>query len=380
MTDHSKYNNGFTADDIERYHNGKMSLQEMHQLEKAAMEDPFLADALEGYAFTATASEDQAWLQSQLQAKTEGAKVVPIKRFNRNQFLRIAALFILLIGCGWAVYQFGFNKEHNDLAVAKVPEVKNASPLKEETTSNEATLNQSPTDTDTNVNIRSEGDDADLRTQKTTIENKENGVVALSTQNRHTGRIDGPEVEDKNKRMMKLPQNQTEGLESATVANEIDGLFTKADSSKAREIDSNNRGFIASAPQTVTPGKDNVIVLQRNKNSEPVAEVTLGKSMKDSAHRRPSITFEEAVPEKGSQYFDDYIAENLELPEEELQKNLSGEVKLSFDVNEAGEAINIKVIKSLCMECDKQAIRLLQQGPKWVKKKNTKKGTISIKF
>ena len=49
MTDHSKYNNGFTAGDFERYHNGSMSPLEMHQLEKAAMEDPFLADALEGY-------------------------------------------------------------------------------------------------------------------------------------------------------------------------------------------------------------------------------------------------------------------------------------------------------------------------------------------
>jgi hypothetical protein len=380
MTDHSKYNNGFTADDIERYHSGKMSPLEMHQLEKAAMEDPFLADALEGYAFTPTASEDRVWLQSQLQAKTEGAKVVPVKRFNTNQFLRIAALFVLLIGCGWAVYQFGFNKKDNDLAVAKAPEVKNDSPLKEETTSNEATLNQSLTNKDTNANTRPEADDTNLNTQKTTIENKGDGVVALSTQNRHTGRINGTEEQDKTKRMMKLPQNQTEGLESASVANKIDGLFTKADSSNKKEIDSSNRDFVASAPQTVTPGKDNVIVLQRNKNSEPVAEVILGKSMKDSAHRRPSITFEEAVPEKGSQYFDDYIAQNLELPEEELQKNLSGEVKLSFDVNEAGEAVNIKVVKSLCNECDKQAIRLLQQGPKWVKKKNTKKGTVSIKF
>ena len=85
MTDHSKYNNGFTAGDFERYHNGSMSPLEMHQLEKAAMEDPFLADALEGYAFTQTPGEDRAWLQSQLQAKTEGAKVVPIKRFNTKQ-------------------------------------------------------------------------------------------------------------------------------------------------------------------------------------------------------------------------------------------------------------------------------------------------------
>ena len=76
MTDSSKYNNGFTVDDIERYYSGKMSPVEMHQLEKAAMEDPFLADALEGYAYTQTPAEDRAWLQSQLQSKTENSSYV----------------------------------------------------------------------------------------------------------------------------------------------------------------------------------------------------------------------------------------------------------------------------------------------------------------
>ena len=98
MTDSSKYNNGFTAGDIERYYSGKMSPIEMHQLEKAAMEDPFLADALEGYAHTQTPAEDRAWLESQIQAKTEGAKVVPVSGFNKGRFLRIAAMFVLLIG------------------------------------------------------------------------------------------------------------------------------------------------------------------------------------------------------------------------------------------------------------------------------------------
>src|SRR5687767_6725185 len=106
MTDHSKYNNGFTAQDIERYHSGQMSSLEMHQLEKAAMEDPFLADALEGYSYTQTPKQDRDYLQSQLQSKIAGAKIIPVRRFNNNQFLRIAALFILLAGCGWAVYQF----------------------------------------------------------------------------------------------------------------------------------------------------------------------------------------------------------------------------------------------------------------------------------
>ncbi len=40
----------FTAADIEKYHKGLLSAKERHDLEKAALDDPFLADALEGYA------------------------------------------------------------------------------------------------------------------------------------------------------------------------------------------------------------------------------------------------------------------------------------------------------------------------------------------
>jgi hypothetical protein len=39
----------YTAADIEKYWKGTLSAAEMHAMEKAAMDDPFLADALEGY-------------------------------------------------------------------------------------------------------------------------------------------------------------------------------------------------------------------------------------------------------------------------------------------------------------------------------------------
>lgn len=131
--------------------------------------------------------------------------------------------------------------------------------------------------------------------------------------------------------------------------------------------------------QTVTPGKENVIVLQRAKNTQ-MPEVVLNKSKSDSTHRRPQIVFEEAEPEKGTNYYNDYIAENLKIPEDVDFKATSGEVKLSFDVDDAGVAVNIKVEKSLCEECDKEAIRILQEGPKLVKKKKGKKGKLSIRF
>src|SRR5690242_12141025 len=39
----------YSLADIQRYLQGGMNAREMHDLERAALEDPFLADALEGY-------------------------------------------------------------------------------------------------------------------------------------------------------------------------------------------------------------------------------------------------------------------------------------------------------------------------------------------
>ena len=43
--DHSK---NYTSADIQQYLDGKMDAAEMHAFEKALMDDPFLADAMEG--------------------------------------------------------------------------------------------------------------------------------------------------------------------------------------------------------------------------------------------------------------------------------------------------------------------------------------------
>ena len=70
--------NSYTAKDIERYHSGELSPVEMHAMEKAALDDPFLSDALEGYAFTQTASSDLSTLQQRLENRIQKEKKKPV--------------------------------------------------------------------------------------------------------------------------------------------------------------------------------------------------------------------------------------------------------------------------------------------------------------
>ena len=195
MTEDSKYYQRFTAEDIERYYNGKMSSLEMHQLEKAAMEDPMLADALEGYAHTSTPVQDMEFLRAQLQSKTERGKLVPVsKGFGKNQFLRIAALFILLAGCGWAVYQFGFNEPASNAVAVKAPAMPPAATDSNqimESTTQPAADSKEITDqrtAGTESAAAQSKENTNASSQITTIQNDGRGTVSISTQNRHTGK------------------------------------------------------------------------------------------------------------------------------------------------------------------------------------------------
>ncbi|HZH96503.1 MAG TPA: hypothetical protein VEY06_11485, partial [Flavisolibacter sp.] len=86
----------YGAEDFQRYHRGTMPAAERHALEKAALEDPFLGDALEGYVHTANADADAAELKKRLAVRLQKEpKVVPFGKKNSFHWLRIAAMFFV---------------------------------------------------------------------------------------------------------------------------------------------------------------------------------------------------------------------------------------------------------------------------------------------
>ena len=98
----------YTAKDIEQYLAGNLSPQQMHAMEKAALDDPFLAEAMEGYE----AMKGKEWnstlvaLREEVAAKGAVAKVIPLHRSKSNWWKAAAA--ILIIG-GGATFTILFN-------------------------------------------------------------------------------------------------------------------------------------------------------------------------------------------------------------------------------------------------------------------------------
>ena len=132
----------YTAADIEKYWKGKLSASEMHAIEKAAMDDPFLADALEGYKKTNWADSDLSSLKERLD-KRVGA-FIPVINLKRKRFtwVRVAAAVIIIVGVGLLVQQLVFNdQKNNSIAV-----------LEQNDKKSESVANNNPVKTDDSIN------------------------------------------------------------------------------------------------------------------------------------------------------------------------------------------------------------------------------------
>jgi hypothetical protein len=124
MSDNQKHNQSYSASDIQHYLEGKLSPAEMHALEKAAMDDPLLSDALEGMEWNGRQqnifASDMEELRKRLQER--------IRQQKRNRIFpfilrwRAAAAWLLLAGAGTLSYFFLTRKADTDRNISLIRE------------------------------------------------------------------------------------------------------------------------------------------------------------------------------------------------------------------------------------------------------------------
>ncbi|MEO6667953.1 MAG: carboxypeptidase-like regulatory domain-containing protein [Ferruginibacter sp.] len=139
----------YTAADLQRYHSGSMTEAEMHALEKAAMDDPFLAEALEGYAYTSSAENDLLELKKRLQENNEKKKVFILFSKKNMAWLSAAAVLVFILGTVFITLKL--NTHSNEVKLAKNEDRKQKQVL-EKASSDLATENKQsyqPTPADT---------------------------------------------------------------------------------------------------------------------------------------------------------------------------------------------------------------------------------------
>jgi hypothetical protein len=470
--------NIFTAADIEKYHKGQLSAKRMHDIEKAALDDPFLADALEGFALPGlNIDADLEELQNRLSEKQKDqAKVVSMtKGAGSFRWLRAAAMVVVLLGAALVSYQLLFKPDNAEIALTNNPDPKTDqvtgeskqsikdvdSNFKDEVSEKptiETIGNKAPEIKANENNDKTLTNNGSVTTEQATINQQAGDIPVIKTapaispekkplEANHDTRNEIVKEETAPKKDLDI-NKQKEGREAfAKIAREKDSenlarqraaviasskpTANRADNSyqtnnffRGRVTDANNNPLpFANIVNTidnvgtytdakgnftlVSPSdslmnvqvralgfENNRIELRSDISSNQIKlqeDKTVSARVLDTVKRNyairsrdASMTFEEPEPADGWSSYDSYIANNLsDIPEAYVIKKNTGSdaVELSFEVNKFGDPINIRIEKSLCDKCDKEAIRLIKEGPKWKRKaRKGKRTTVTVPF
>ncbi len=78
-----------------------------------------------------------------------------------------------------------------------------------------------------------------------------------------------------------------------------------------------------------------------------------------------SIVDQQPKPPDGMDGFYKYVANNLRYPDQAKAKHTEGKVFVQFIVDKTGKLRDIKVAKGIGNGCDEEAVRLVENAPKW---------------
>lgn len=303
------------------YIKGSRKGKSAHRLEKEAMQDPFLSDALEGY--------DKV-KGNHVRSLTNLQKQITSKSRKKSDALRnwsIAATILLLIGVsGFFILQKGPDYSTEE----------NWAQLEEELISKDQENYPGLSDSSLNQEQAMTNALADNAGKKESVQFIP-PVIALD------------EVSDAE---MKISESTELADAKVAVPQTIQQEELAIADSDTRDI-----GF---EPLTIKPDTSATMMIAMKENDDVLSEVVVvgtGRSAKKSMTGSVSTV----KPEK----FQDYVKRGMIRPQDEECKDVKGKVELSFYVDEQGRPHDIKIEKSLCSSADEEAIRLLETGPDW---------------
>ncbi len=289
---------------IQQYLEGKLDPEVAHQLEKQALDDPFLWDALEGYSTYRDPAADLSILQRQLHERIvhlqENKKVFDLSW----QRLSVAAAAAVMFVAAGILFWMNSNRPPEQLA------------------------SQSQKPVEVNVIDRDSVEAVIKSKNEPVIASLEKKEADLSRPTISAYKPDGS-IEKKVVISPKAEVGVAANQETAPVAD-----------LKAPTIAS------ASAPLAARQAR---VAKAEDGNASLNEVVVSGYS---------------AQPKSGWKAYQEYLA--LNTGKFKKEPALNGSVLLSFEIGPAGKVSNIKVVQSLSEAYDKEAIRILKDGSEWV--------------
>jgi hypothetical protein len=397
-----------------------MNAAEMHAFERAMMDDPMLADAVDGYQPVVgerNIDADLAELKTKLNPKKENGKV--IAGFFRPWMSVAAGLVIILT----AVLFYRYQNQNSPAEIVAVKEQKTADtvPVLKETVVDSTTvainepqqLQSNPTKPKVLPKKESKllKENAPLKEQQSDVAKTEaaaappvlNEVAVIAPISpKPTAAF------EKRQQTFDYATNETKAKTKLPTLNKFTGIvvdennnplpfanITEVKSGVGTYADAKGNFTMIAADsvlsiETRSVGYGNANVLLRNnqqqkivlKDEAVIANAPTGNQLFERNRNRASamkeeVTEMESEPADGWDKYSTYVLNNLRTPDIK-EKNryantdIAKEVELSFDVNPDGSIANVKVERSNCNNCNKEAIRLIKEGPKWKSKTGKK--------
>jgi TonB family protein len=407
---------------IRKYLEGKLDNHAMHELEKRALDDPFLADALEGYANTGDQQENLAELSDRLKERTE----TKVKRLIPWRAIAVAASMFIALGIG--VWIFTKNDQPVKQQTAAATTVKpnsqsqalsapiTAQAVPGNTVANDSIRAGSITSPQLAENVQQEksvGRYNNASAQKAVSEDNEVNVPqptqtapAIASQQAMAKADIAPDrpkwkdtlkpdeiavqsIASAKKRDFKSPpetllQSKVEGVtvNPATQSKNITGLVLAnglpvtgatvkvAGANFGAVTDVNGRFDLHNVPDNATVsvgylGYQSKKVKVSGKDSLNISldqsQSSLAEVVVNKSTEGKKINYEDAHPSTGWQSFNDYLKTNAVSPD-----GKTGRVHLTFIVDGKGGLSNFTITKSLSSAADQKAIDLVKNGPDWI--------------
>ena len=372
------------------YIQGLRKGKEAHRLEKESMKDPFLADAIDGYN-QVEGNHEQRIEQLRIQISTRSTK-------KRNTYAIIwSVAACLVIGFGISSY-FLFLKETPEPVIPIIPQKEIALvPTKTKTDSTPISpvstkqANKKDIIAKSRTTI-SKPPSAPITTMPMEEETSDQTVAATDEEVIMTTGASDPESVKKMRiaKMAvistndiikgKVTDQKGEPLIGASVmykgtnigtVTDVNGEFSLLKKAENKQLTAQYIGY---DPVEVPVDTSRTMLIAMNEDQKGLSEVVVvgyGVNKKANKDNTPQ-------PVDGKRKYQKYLKENLVRPTDETCAQVKGKVVLPFLVNRDGRPFHIKVKTSLCESSDKEAIRLVQEGPDWTY--GNKQAEVTVKF
>jgi TonB family protein len=415
----SSHNAGYSREDLLRYISGQMPAAEMHALEKAALEDPFLADALDGLQQEKAEEikKDFAELDQRLASRVD-SKVIPMPKTN---WWRVAIAAALIGFMGIAAYFFSQRNETVPVVAQKT------TPLNKDTISGNTNERQTPKSEEMNSDKASgqsetkpeeaieplvsldekdkkikENEEMPAPAPASTVKanqesKKEMEPVSPSVAAREKAAVLNETEANKDFRTAKqrpginekmpgvyyytgqVKDNELKPLPFANIAikntqratySDAKGNFRVVAGDSTLDVDIKSVGYLTRTIHLSKDQPNQEVVMQpaRAVKAKTMAKPFEAEETDTTEANVPSDDLEkpDAEPRDGFAAYQFYLLNNVRIPAEAKNTGIKGSVDVSFVVNDNGRLSDFKIERSLSPSFDKEAIRLIREGPPWV--------------